>query len=146
MTRTIEQILGMPPMNQFDLIASPMRTAFVPGTPPKENFAPYDHVPNQVALDEGVTASPAAAAKALKKLAGNSRARKAYVLKAAWLKTKQQLFAGKLTMPDAEDPDTVNHLDWYEATGFTRPYPGESQVRHPSEFKNRFVAQAPDLD
>ena len=29
MTRTIEQILGLPPMNQFDLVASPMRTAFV---------------------------------------------------------------------------------------------------------------------
>src|SRR5271165_5252265 len=27
MTRTIEQILGLPPMNQFDLVASPMRTA-----------------------------------------------------------------------------------------------------------------------
>ena len=31
MTRTIEQILGLPPMNQFDLVASPMRTAFVTG-------------------------------------------------------------------------------------------------------------------
>jgi YVTN family beta-propeller protein len=146
MTRTIEQILGLPPMNQFDLIASPMRTAFVEGTPPKENFAPFRHVPNQVALDEGVTTSPASAAKAARKLAGNASARKAAGLRAAWLKTKKQLFAGKLTIPDAEDPDTVNHLDWYEATGFTRPYPGESRVRHPSEFKNRFVAQAPDLD
>ena len=39
MTRTIEQILGLPPMNQFDLVASPMRTAFVNGTPPAANFA-----------------------------------------------------------------------------------------------------------
>jgi len=146
MTRTIEQILGLPPMNQFDLIASPMRTAFVEGTPPKANFAPFNHVPNQVALDEGVTSTPASAAKASKKLAANASGHKAAVLRAAWLKTKQRLFAGKLTIPDAEDPDTVNHLDWYEATGFTRPYPGESRVRHPSEFKNRFVAQAPDLD
>jgi hypothetical protein len=29
MTRTIEQILGLAPMNQFDLVASPMTTAFV---------------------------------------------------------------------------------------------------------------------
>ena len=35
MTRTMEQILGLPPMNQFDLIASPMRTAFVKGKPPE---------------------------------------------------------------------------------------------------------------
>src|SRR5580704_13682195 len=33
MTRTMEQILGLTPMNQFDLIASPMRTAFVKGKP-----------------------------------------------------------------------------------------------------------------
>ena len=57
MTRTIEQILGLPPMNQFDLVASPMRTAFVKGTPPAENFKPWTHVPNQVPLDQGVTAS-----------------------------------------------------------------------------------------
>ena len=31
MTRTIEQILGLTPMNQFDLVASPMRTDFVKG-------------------------------------------------------------------------------------------------------------------
>ena len=29
MTRTIEQILGLPPMNQFDLVASPMSDVFV---------------------------------------------------------------------------------------------------------------------
>ena len=56
MTRTIEQILGLPPMNQFDLVASPMRTAFVKGTPPADNFQPWTHVPNQVPLDQGVTA------------------------------------------------------------------------------------------
>ncbi len=53
MTRTIEQILGLPPMNQFDLVASPMNTAFVQGTPPTENFAPWTHVPNLVPLDQG---------------------------------------------------------------------------------------------
>src|SRR6202034_4036550 len=57
MTRTIEQILGLPPMNQFDLVASPMKTAFVEGTPPAENFKPWTHAANQVPLDQGVTAS-----------------------------------------------------------------------------------------
>ena len=57
MTRTIEQILGLTPMNQFDLVASPMRTDFVKGTPPADNFQPWTHVPNQVPLDQGVTAS-----------------------------------------------------------------------------------------
>jgi hypothetical protein len=35
-----------------------------------------------------------------------------------------------------EDPDAVNHLNWYMATGFTRPYPGEKTIRPPSEFNN----------
>ena len=42
MTRTMEQILGLPPMNQFDLVASPMRTAFVKGTPPASQLPAVD--------------------------------------------------------------------------------------------------------
>jgi hypothetical protein len=126
MTRTIEQILGLPPMNQFDLVASPMRTDFVKGTPPAANFEPWTHVPNQVPLTEGVTAStdnPAVSPKVK-------------ALRAAWLRKKAQIFAGKLTKPDSEDPDTVNHLNWYMSTGFVRPYPGEKTVRPPSDFNN----------
>jgi YVTN family beta-propeller protein len=135
MTRTIEQILGLPPMNQFDLVASPMRTAFVKGKAPEANFAPYNHVPNQIPLDEGVTTTAA------NKLSSPS----AEMLRAAWMKKKAEIFAGKLTKPDAEDPDTVNHLNWYQATGFVKPYPGESVVRHPKEFDNR-TPPAADVD
>ena len=126
MTRTIEQILGLPPMNQFDLVASPMTTAFVKGTSPDDNFKPWTHVPNQVALDEGVVASTAdpASSPAVAKLRKD------------WLQKKAQLFAGKLNKPDAEDPDAVNHFNWYMTTGFTRPYPGEKTVRPPSDFNN----------
>jgi len=134
MTRTIEQILGLPPMNQFDLVASPMTTDFVKGTVPAANFLPWTHVANQVALTEGVSgpAKPVStpAAKALK---------------AAWLQKKAEIFAGKLTKPDSEDPDTVNHLNWYMSTGFVRPYPGESKVRPPSEFTKAAPTTA-DLD
>jgi hypothetical protein len=42
-------------MNQFDLVASPLRTAFVAGDAPAENFQPWTHVANQVPLDMGVT-------------------------------------------------------------------------------------------
>jgi YVTN family beta-propeller protein len=137
MTRTIEQILGLPPMNQFDLVASPMRTAFVQGTPPAANFQPWTHVPNQVPLDMGVTTTTASVTK--EPLSPAAKA-----LKVAWLEKKKQIFAGKLTKPDAEDPEAVNHLNWYMATGFTRPYPGETKVRPPSEFKK--PAPAGDLD
>jgi len=135
MTRTIEQILGLPPMNQFDLVASPMRTAFVKGTPPADNFKPWTHVPNQVQLDEGVTSSAA----------DTTGSAKVKALRAAWLQKKAQIFAGKLTKPDAEDPDTVNHLNWYLSTGFKRPYPGERTVRPPSDFNNSAPTTA-DLD
>ncbi|MGA9353403.1 MAG: bifunctional YncE family protein/alkaline phosphatase family protein, partial [Terriglobales bacterium] len=126
MTRTIEQILGLPPMNQYDLVASPMRTSFVTGTPPQSNFAPWTHVANQVPLNQGVDGNED----------HSKDSRKVKDLRAAWTKKKAEIFAGKLHKPDSEDPDTVNHLNWYMSTGFTRPYPGETSVRPPSEFHN----------
>jgi YVTN family beta-propeller protein len=135
MTRTIEQILGLPPMNQFDLVASPMRTDFVKGTPPAANFLPWTHVPNQVALTEGVSGGA-------DKPTDSARVK---ALRAAWLQKKAQIFAGKLTTPDAEDPDTVDHLNWYLSTGFVRPYPGEKKVRPPSDFTKAAPTVA-DLD
>jgi YVTN family beta-propeller protein len=134
MTRTIEQILGLTPMNQNDLVASPMKTIFV-DNPPADNFKPWSHVPNLIPLDQGVTSAA---------LRDESPAVKA--LRVGWMKKKQQIFAGKHTKPDSEDPDTVNHLVWYEATGFTRPYPGEAKVRPASEFKNRKAPTTADLD
>jgi hypothetical protein len=58
MTRTIEQILGLPPMNQFDLTASPMSEIFL-DNPPAANFLPWPHVANGIPLDQGVTQTPA---------------------------------------------------------------------------------------
>jgi len=135
MTRTIEQILGLPPMNQFDLVASPMITDFT-NNPPTENFQPWTHVPNQIPLDQGVTASAA----------DNTGSPAVKALRKAWLQKKAQVFAGKLTKPDSEDPDTVNHLNWYLSTGFTRPYPGEKTVRPPSQFNNLAPTKADDDD
>jgi len=135
MTRTMEQILGLPPMNQFDLVASPMRTAFVKGEVPAANFKPWTHVANQVPLTEGVTGDTA----------DTKSSPKVKALRAAWLQKKAQIFAGKLTKPDSEDPDTVNHLNWYMSTGFVRPYPGEKTVRPPSEF-NKPAPAGEDAD
>jgi YVTN family beta-propeller protein len=131
MTRTIEQILGLSPLNQFDLVASPMATAFVTGTPPKANFEPWTHVANQVPLDKGDTAAIAPASK----------------VEADWMKAKVKMFAGKATKPDSQDADVLSHLNWYEATGFTRPYPGETAVRPASDFKDRLSGRnAEDAD
>ncbi len=155
MTRTIEQILGLQPMNQFDLVASPMKEIFI-DNPPANNFLPWTHVLNGIALNTGVTQTPtqpipaslAVVAKpnavVAQTNAKESRAVKA--LRAGWMKKKAEIFAGKYHMPDVEDSDTVNHLDWYEATGFTRPYPGEKKVRPASDFNKTAVAKADDDD
>ena len=126
-TRTIEQILGLPPMNQFDLVASPMFNLFT-NTP---NAAPWTHVRNQVPLDQGVQGSSAAQLSPVAK---------------AWSQAKAQMFEGKLHKADSEDPTTMNHWAWYEATGFSRPYPGEKTVRWPSDFADRMAHPHMDLD
>jgi YVTN family beta-propeller protein len=155
MTRTIEQILGLPPMNQFDLVASPITTVFVTGTS-EANFAPFTHLPNEVPLDMGVMASnepvnglgKASKKAKLKMFAGKMTKPDEPVngLEKAWRKMKLKMFAGKMTKPDAQDPDTLNHLIWYEATGFKRPYPGEKTVRPPTEFKKVAARTSSDID
>jgi hypothetical protein len=62
------------------------------------------------------------------------------------MKMKAQIFAGKYHTPDSENPDVVNHLDWYEATGFTRPYPGETKVLSASAFKKAANIKIDDDD
>ena len=137
-TRTIEQILGISPMNQFDLVASPMREIFI-DNPPKSNFLPWAFVKNDVPLCLGVTgyldpngnACPATESEAyLKPLSPAARS-----MQASWLKEKAKIFSGKYQKPDSEDVNIVKHYDWYEATGFSVPFPGEKSVRTPSAFK-----------
>jgi hypothetical protein len=149
MTRTIEQILGLQPMNQFDLVASPMRTLFT-NDPPAENFLAWRHVPNLTPLAMGVTQTPAqpiptsSSATRPRRLPKESRSVQS--LRAGWMKMKTQVFAGKYHIPDSENPVVVNHLDWYEATGFTRPYPGETKVFPASAFKKLASAKVDDDD
>ena len=46
--RTIEQILGLPPMNRFDASATPMRDCFTD----QPDFTPYDSLTNNIPLDQ----------------------------------------------------------------------------------------------
>jgi len=149
MTRTIEQILGMPPMNQNDLVASPMRTLFI-DNPPKVNFLPWTHVPNGVPLPYGVEGYVAPSNLSSQNIGGPARSDlaatpKARALQAAWLQKKAEIFAAKYHIPDSEDPDVVSHYDWYDATGYRVPFPGEKTVRPPSDFSKSASAKA-DMD
>ena len=68
--KTIEQILGIAPMNQEDRAAWPMFNAFT-NTP---DFAPYDAVPNQIPLTQGLAASASAVhGRAARSRAGHAR-------------------------------------------------------------------------
>ena len=132
MTRTIEQILGLPPMNQFDLLATPMFTDFT-NTP---NDSPWSHLPNQVPLDMGVAASQAQ----------NAVIKPTAPLAVQWAAMRVKMFVGKTAKADSVNPDTLNHYDWYAATDYKRPYPGESKVRPPSEFLGRLTHPNYDID
>ena len=118
--RTIEQILGLTPMTEFDLVASPMRTAFV-NTP--VNIAPYTVLPPTIALDTFPTPGTASSTSATGKL------------KAAWNQASNEMFRAKFNQADAVDENLLNHVIWYSTTGFTRPYPGEKTVLMPSDVK-----------
>jgi len=115
--RTIENILGTQPLTQFDLVASPMFDAFQ-NTP---DLTPYDHVPAVIPLDQGpdLPASKTVAYTPLQR---------------AWLKQTAVVMKGKYDKADAVDPNFLNHVIWYSATGWERPYPGESKVLMPGPF------------
>jgi YVTN family beta-propeller protein len=98
MVRTIEQILGLPPMNVQDAIASPMINCFK-ATP---DYSPYKAVPNSIPLDQ---MNPP-----LKSLTGMART-----------------YAGKSMLPefdgvDEGNDDLLNRILWFSAKG-NEPYP-----------------------
>jgi YVTN family beta-propeller protein len=147
-TRTIEQILGITPMNQNDLVASPMTPIFI-DNPPQENFLAWTHVPNGVPLTYGVAGYVAPTNLSLNNpssaLRGLQSSPAVRALQAGWQKKKAELFAGKYHTPDSEDPIIVRHYDWYDATGYRVPFPGEKTVRPASTFNKTAPATA-DLD
>ncbi|AEE14492.1 40-residue YVTN family beta-propeller repeat protein [Thermodesulfobium narugense DSM 14796] len=119
MLRTIEQILGLPPMNQMDSAATPMYDAFTD----KPDFTPYDVLPNKVPLDE---MNPD-----LKSL--NVSSSKVQYL---WALASKDMFSGSTI--DDEDKQSVNLLNrdiWYSVKGFDSPYPGDNKVFSPNEAK-----------
>ncbi len=115
--RTIENILGMKPLTQFDLVASPMFDAFQ-DTP---DLTPYSHLAAVIPLDGGPD------------LPGQ-KAGIYTPMQNAWLKATAQVMKGKYDKADAVDPNFLNHVTWYTATGWVRPYPGESKMEMPGPF------------
>jgi YVTN family beta-propeller protein len=115
--RTIENILGMQPLTQFDLVASPMFDAFQETA----DLRPYDHLPAVIALDGGPDLP--------------HKDSTAYTpMQKAWLRATAEVMRNKYDKADAVDPNFLNHVIWYSATGWARPYPGERRVEMPGPF------------
>lgn len=115
--RTIENILGLQPLTQFDLVASPMFDVFQ-NTP---DLTPFDHLPASIPLDQGIG------------LPGGKAVAYSSIEK-AWIKATDEVMTGKYDKADSVDPNFLNHAIWYSATGWKRPYPGEKTVLMPASF------------
>jgi len=100
MLRTIEQILGLPPMNQFDAAAEPMADCFTE-TP---DFTLFKAVPNRVPLDEMNPPKKKIADPLLRRQAALS----------ARLNFKRV---------DACPEDILNRILWHSVKGSSVPYP-----------------------
>ena len=99
MVRTIENILGIPPMNQLDLSAAPMTDCFTE----KPDFTPYRAVPNNIPLEQ---LNPD-----LKRLSGMQR---------YWAEKSMEQ---DLDDVDRIDEDIFNRIIWHAVKGYDVPYP-----------------------
>jgi len=99
MFRTIENILDIPPLNQFDLAAEPMYDCFTG----EADFSPYTALPNIIPLDE---LNPA-----LANLSGDA------------LYWAQKSMEQNLDELDRIDEDTFNRIIWHSVKGYDVPYP-----------------------
>jgi hypothetical protein len=99
MVRTIENILGIPPMNQLDLSAEAMTECFTKNP----DFSPYKAVKNNIPLYK---LNPS-----LSSLAGDE------------LFWAQKSLEQDLDDVDRIDDDTFNRIIWHAVKGYDRPYP-----------------------
>jgi YVTN family beta-propeller protein len=100
MVKSIELILGLPPMNQLDLSATAMRNCFTD----KADLTPYVAVPNEIPLDEMNKPFSALTGVALH-----------------WAKESLKL---NLDEGDKADEETLNRILWYSVKGDAK-YPGD---------------------
>lgn len=99
MVRTIEIILGLPPMNQLDMSAEPMLDCFTD----KPDFTPYKALKNNIPLDQ---LNPP-----LVSLSGDQL---------YWAKRSMEQ---NLDEVDRIDEDVFNRIIWHSVRGYNVPYP-----------------------
>jgi len=100
MVRTIEQILGLPPMNIQDAIANPMTDCFGP----EADLTPYTAVPNIIPINE--------MNKPLSSLSGRA------------LHYAKKSMLPEFDKIDSGNDDLLNRILWYAEKG-NAPYPAK---------------------
>ncbi len=100
MLRTMELMLGLPPMNQLDATATPMTACFT-GQP---DFTPFDALTNNIPLDQmNPVLSSIHDARQLRDAIASSRL--------------------PLKKPDQCPESVLNRILWHAQRGFQEPYP-----------------------
>jgi hypothetical protein len=107
---TMEQILGCPPMNQMDAMATLMTDCFNE-TP---DFTPYTVREATWDLTEGVQTVQGALDPREK----------------AWAERIARIDLSRPGMKTAEDDDALNRYFWHQAKGWDTPYPEEWAGHH----------------
>ncbi|MEV1203596.1 alkaline phosphatase family protein [Microbispora rosea] len=145
MIRTIEQILGIQPMNQKDSAATPMAAAFTN----KPDYTPFTALPNRTSLTLGLSGSTlpscgadtpapqnpaAAAAPSAKVPADKQEIAKKW---GAW--KSHQAFNGPATRADSGNPEQMNRFSWYEAHDYKKPYPGDGEIYAPDQVPGAYI-------
>jgi YVTN family beta-propeller protein len=141
MIRTIEQILGIQPMNQKDSAATPMSAAFTS----RPDLTPFNVLPNRTPLTLGLSTPPpcgvdvvapefAAAAPSTTVPADKRQ------VAAQWQDWQShQRLTGPNATADYANPAQMNHLTWYQTHGWTQPYPGEGTVYAPDQVPGAYL-------
>jgi YVTN family beta-propeller protein len=141
MIRTIEQILGIHPMNQKDSAATPMAAAFTS----RPDNTPFTALPNRTSLTLGLPTPPpcgpdqVAPQDAAAQPSTTVPADKQQVA-AQWQEWQShQRLTGPNATADYANPAQMNHFTWYQTHGWTKPYPGENKVYAPDQVPGAYL-------
>jgi YVTN family beta-propeller protein len=141
MLRTVEQILGIHPMNQKDSAATPMRAAFTQAA----DYTPFNAAPNRTSLTLGLPTPPACGADTVApQYAAAQPSTKVPAAEqqvaAQWQQwQKHQILTGANRVPDYANPAQMDHFTWYQTHGWTKPYPGETKIYAPDQVPGAYI-------
>jgi hypothetical protein len=123
-TRTIEQILGLPPMTQLDMAIDPLTMKDVFTETP--DSTPYKALKNNIPIDE--LNPPISALKGIEK---------------EWAIAMQK---EDFSHPDAANELLLNRVIWYSVKNFKIPYPGDERVLRPDEVMSYLQSKGLSID